>query len=378
MFTHALKMFLRKRGTPSAVLAISLLIAILASMNSIINHLNTQTNILSGYVSIGQQYLIIGINYTPLEDIEISKELANTVEALMETRYVITQKLFTANMTTKSVSHTITVRAVDDVQEFLRLRSAVIKGACGASDDTQVYAGEILAKITSINSGDQITLTINNAPIVIEVAGIVTTQTQSDAELIMPLTLVGRSPSTEGEGFFIEFTPKDPKKEDEILNSLAPYLPPNTKVVKVQQLKTFMQGMNAQTLSFLELWSLTIYAVVFIASYIITVRLLTEASYELSVIKALGAGGSSIFKLALTYTLTTTLAGTIIGLATGVVIAQVAATAVRWILIDVNVTPFLEAWQALQIFLLSSASSIFGCVLPALKFAYAPHIESSL
>jgi ABC-type lipoprotein release transport system permease subunit len=378
MFLLALKMFLRKRGTPSAVLAIALLIAILASMNSIINHLNWQTNILSRYVGIGQRYLILSINCTSLETSKVDKELASTIKTLMDTQYILTQKLFTANITTKSGSHKITVRAVDNVQEFLTVRNAIVKGVSGTFDDTQVYLGEILARTASINSGDHITLFVNNRSIIIEVAGIITTLTQSDAELIIPLKIITKSLLTEEESFFIEFAPKNPRTEDEIVNCLTQNLPPNTKVVKVQQLKEFLQGINAQTLSFLNLWSLTVYAIVSIASYIITVRLLTEANYDLAVIRALGAKGRLLFKLALTYTLIATLSGAIIGLATGVAIAQMASTAVRWILIDVNVTPFLEAWQALQILLLSLASSILGCIYPALKFAYTHSNEPSL
>jgi len=50
-----------------------------------------------------------------------------------------------------------------------------------------------------------------------------------------------------------------------------------------------MQEMNVQTLNFLGIWSLAVYAVVVVASYVIAARLMAESSYELAMLKALGA-----------------------------------------------------------------------------------------
>jgi len=53
MSVLAYKMLLRKRGAALSILAMALLVAVLASMNSIINYINLQAQTLGGLVSPG-------------------------------------------------------------------------------------------------------------------------------------------------------------------------------------------------------------------------------------------------------------------------------------------------------------------------------------
>jgi ABC-type lipoprotein release transport system permease subunit len=62
-------------------------------------------------------------------------------------------------------------------------------------------------------------------------------------------------------------------------------------------------------------------------------------------------------------------------MALGVAGAQTASTMLRWVNPTVDITPFIEAEQALKTLLLTLASSTLGCVYPALKSARIKYIE---
>jgi ABC-type lipoprotein release transport system permease subunit len=177
---------------------------------------------------------------------------------------------------------------------------------------------------------------------------------------------------------FIEFSLKEGVDSREALGQIAQLLPENVKIVQAQQLKEFAQQMNMQTAAFLNVWSIAVYAVVAAASYIAAARLITESSYELAMLTAIGAKKRLAFTLILAYTITIALIGSILGIALGTAGTQTAATMLRWIMPSVDITPFLETEQALQMLLLTLASSVIGCIYPALKSARMRYMEQPL
>jgi ABC-type lipoprotein release transport system permease subunit len=154
--------------------------------------------------------------------------------------------------------------------------------------------------------------------------------TQTDTEVIVPLetalTLTGQSNSVS----FVEFSLKDPNSETKVLNQIVKLLPENHEIVKTQQVAIFAQDINSQIISFLNLWSLAIYAVVVAASYVIATRLVTEAKFELTMFRTLGAKRLFTIKLVFVHTLIVAFLGAVLGLAVGIAGAQVASTVVRW------------------------------------------------
>jgi ABC-type lipoprotein release transport system permease subunit len=176
----------------------------------------------------------------------------------------------------------------------------------------------------------------------------------------------------------IEFSLKEGVDSWEALGQIAQLLPENVKIVQAQQLKEFAQQMNMQTAAFLNVWSIAVYAVVAAASYIAAARLITESSYELAMLRAIGAKKRLAFTLILAYTVTIALLGSMLGIALGTAGTQTASTMLRWILPSVDVTPFLEAEQALQMLLLTLASSVIGCIYPALKSVQTRYMEQPL
>jgi len=80
----------------------------------------------------------------------------------------------------------------------------------------------------------------------------------------------------------------------------------------------------------------------------------------------------------LAYTTMIALVSSVLGVAVGTAGTQAVSTALRWIRPDIDVAPFLRAEQALQILLLALASSVLGCLYPALKSARAAYAERLL
>lgn len=377
MSALSFKMLFRKGGTASSILAIALLVAILASMNSITNHINSQAEMLERLVNIGETHLILSANSTATTDSKIDTELTSLLNNQTTIKYTLPQRTLTATLTTSSQNPTITLRGVENVSTFLKLRRAYINGTA-AKNETEANIGEILATALSINKGDEVTLTAGNNTLKVKVVGIVRTQTQSDTELIVPIEAANQLAGNNGKISLIEFALKENVDREEAINHITQLLPENTKIVKTQQLTEFLQDMNTQTLTFLNLWSLTVYAVVAAASYVIATRLTAESTYELAMLKGLGTKKQLIFTLILAYTAATAFLGSVLGIALGTAGTQTASTILRWTQPNVDITPFLQAEQALQTLLLTLASSIIGCIYPALKSARTRYMEQPL
>jgi len=368
-------MLFRKKGTSSSVLAVALLVAILASVNSITNYINLQAEWLSGFASIGDAYMILSKNSTSITDSEVDAKLANLLSNLTDVEYVLPQKLLVANLVTKSGNHTTLIREVENVQVFFDVRKAYIEGAVASPNETQANVGEILARLASIDMEDIVSVVVDNISLDLKVVGIAKTLTQSDSEVIIPMKIAVRLFGKDDKVSLIEFAPKHSNKENEIISQIVKLLPANVKIVKIQQLKTFIQNINHQTAFFLDVWASVVYAVVVATSYVVAIRLISQANYDLATLRALGAKRKLTFELVLTYTIGVTLLGLVVGLAIGIAGTQIASTAVRWMLPEVEITPFLEVGQALQIFMLTLASSALGCIYPALKSTHRTYME---
>jgi ABC-type lipoprotein release transport system permease subunit len=372
MTTLPLKMLFWKKGTTSSIIALALLVAILASTASVVNDINSQTEILAKTRDIGQAYLLIGKNSTSTTSSRISPELTHLLNNRSNIKLVLPQKIFKATLVTTSTNYTVLVRGVN-IQSFLESRHAYLNGSY--ANATQVNIGEILARLTSISKGSEITLVVSNNIVKITVAGTVKTFTQADTEIIAPINIANLLNGDNSEVSIIEFTMENDQNE---ISRLGQLLPADVKIVKVQQTKAFIHDMNSQTLLFLNLWSLAVYATVVAASYVIATRLTFESTYELAMLRTLGGKRITVFKSIIIVVLTITLLGSILGLAIGISGAQILATFVRWTLKGIEVTPFLNIEQAAYIALFTAASSTLGCIYPAIKAMHKNYAESSL
>jgi ABC-type lipoprotein release transport system permease subunit len=290
---------------------------------------------------------------------------------------MLPQKMLTVNLTVNSGSRTVQIRGVGDVGCFLKARGAYLNGTA-AKNWTEADAGEMLARVFSISLGEEVSLTVGERHVKVRVVGVFRSQTQSDVELVVPMETVNMLAGNNVTVSLIEFSLKEGVDSREALGQIAQLLPENVKIVQAQQLKEFTLQINMQVMNFLNIWSIAVYAVVAAASYIAATRLITESTYELAMLTAIGAKKRLAFTLILAYTITIALLGSILGIALGTAGTQAASTMLRWIMPSVDVTPFLEAEQALQTLLLTLTSSIIGCIYPALKSAHAIYVEQPL
>jgi len=366
-------MLLGKSGTVESMLAIALIVAILASIASVVNSVNSQAETMGKLLNVGETFLILSNNSTSITDSKVATELTSLIRNVTNTKYVLTQKVFTASIIKNSNRSTVLVRGVD-TQAFLEARNAQINGV--SANDTQANVGEILARLVSINKGDMVTIAVDDTMVTVEVAGIVQTFTQSDTELIVPMSVANLLTEDNDKVSFIEFTVKDSGMAE--IDSLRRLLPSDVKIVKTQQTQAFIQDVNNQTLSFLSLWSIAVYATVTTASYVVATRLTLESSYELTMLKALGAKTTLPFKLILSLTVVITLLGSVLGLAIGLSGAHIISTAIRWAWVNIQITPALEIQQAAQIILFALASSIFGSIYPSFKVMRRTYAELPL
>jgi ABC-type lipoprotein release transport system permease subunit len=370
-------MLFRKKGTASTILAIALLIALLASVTSVINNLNSQTNTLSRLAGIGTTYLVMSQNSTALTDSKVDSSLVDVIRSISGVEAVLPQKLVEATLTAPSGSYTVLVRGVPDVRAFLNVKHAGVSGSV-CVNESQANVGSILSNLASTKSNDLATLTLDDRMVQVKIVGIIQSKTQSDTEIVVPISTAYLLSGNNNTLSLIEFSLKDGSAENQVISQITQDLSPDYKVVKIQQLETFAQGINGQIASFLNLWSLAIYAVVVAASYVVATRLITEARYELGMFRTLGAKKRFTIELVLVNTVAVAFFGSLLGVAIGVAGAQVASTAVRWLWGNFQISPFLDCGQALQIILLALCSALIGCIYPAIKSVRDKTMESNL
>lgn len=377
MFSFGFMILFRRRGSFSPILALALLVAILTSVASILNYVSYRIGVLEGSVNISETYLILGKNSSALIDSQIDADLSSLIGRLSSIEYIFAQKLLTVPLMSGSGAYTATLRGVDDVGGFLKFRGAYVNGSF-AKDVFEVNVGEILARAFSIKVGDKVTLSSGNGFIEVKVVGIVRTRSQCDVELIASMDTVKVLAEDDGKISFIEFKLKDGVNSKNVLANVVSLLPNNARLVHIQQLKEFVKDMDVQTLSFLSIWSIIVYATIALTSFTVSARLVIESEYEFTMLKALGAKRKHTITLIIAYIVAATILGSILGVALGLVGTQMVSTFIWWFWASFDILPFLEFDQALHILLFTLASSVLGCLYPAYMSARTRYVEQLL
>jgi len=369
-------MLLRKKGTASAIIAIALLIALVASVNSLVNNINSQMPMLSALSNMGQTYLVTSRGSTTLSDSQIAPSLINQIQNSPNVNYATSQQIVPAILGTKLESYTVNILGVNNVTTYLTHDSGSINGSVSLNHG-EVDVGIMLANLACISLHEQVNVTVNDQTSQLTVVGITETNQQSDTQLIMPQSTLQALTQNSHTGSYIEFSFKT-AGENQTLTSLSQTLPSDIKISKVQQAQTFIQDINGQTVNFINVWSIAVYAVITAASYIIATRLIDESRYELCMLRTLGAKKKATITLIALYTLTIAFLGSLTGIAVGIVGTQIAATGVRWLWGSITLAPFLQPLQVVEILLLSLAACFVGCMYPAVRTAQSATLENPL
>ncbi|MEM1990059.1 MAG: ABC transporter permease, partial [Candidatus Bathyarchaeia archaeon] len=283
-----LKALFRRGDVARSIIAISLLVAILASVNSVVSFLRIQTEALAGLAHISEKYFIL--NGASLTESMLDAQLAKDLSSLPHLKNVVAEKTFWSNMKIGSISREVLVRGVSDVKGFLEARRAHVNGSAAMSIN-EVNMGELAARLFSVDIGEKVYLAFGAGRVEAMVTGIFRTQSELDSEIVMPMeaafNLTGEDTIS-----LIEFSFKEHVDVDKALKEIEEILPDGAIITQAQQTALFIQQINTQTLNFLSAWSLVVYAAVASASYVITARLVQESGYEILMLRALGARGA--------------------------------------------------------------------------------------
>ena len=206
----AFKVLFRKKGTASAIIAIALLVALLASVNALVNNINSQTTLITKLASKGDTYLITSEDSTSLSDSQIPSSIIGQLKNNSDIKYTIAQQTSQATLETNTGNYAITVKGIDDIQAFLKNNRASINGT--VSKENQANIGIMLAKLASVNKNDLLNLTIASKSIQLKATSITQANQQTDTQITMPLTTLQTITQDNTQISYIEFTLKDPNK----------------------------------------------------------------------------------------------------------------------------------------------------------------------
>lgn len=357
---------LRGRGTFSAVLAVGFLAAVVASVSSLVNFVGAQSERLADLVGVGGAYILVERGAEALAGSRVGVELVYRLLEVEGVDRVFPQRLLVADL--EAFPAGVRVRAVGDLEGYLRLRAVCLSGGF-AGGGFEASVGELLAAELGVSASSVVRLTINGRSVDFTVACVHRALSALDAEVLIPLDSLSSFSVDVSEVSLVEFTLKPGAGVAGTLRRLEEVLPSSVQVVKVQQPGAFVEGLNAQLLAFLNVWSLAVYAAVALASYVVVVRLAVESAYELAMLRALGAGRLRVFAAVVGYAAVVAALGGVLGVALGLVVAQVVSRVLWWLAPSAEVSPFLEAGQALGILLMTLASSVLGCLWPAYRSA---------
>ncbi|MCW4029790.1 MAG: ABC transporter permease [Candidatus Bathyarchaeota archaeon] len=359
-----LKMLLRKKGTASAIFAIALLIALVASIFSLLNNVAAQTASLTQLANISETYLLVSKTSQGLFDSHVDYAYVIQLQSNPDVAYAVAQQITPAALTSEFANLSVDVRGVDDLEAFLKNNHAYINGSI-SQNPAETNIGVICSKLAGVNLNGNLTVTVGDHAATFKVVGVIQANKQVDTEIVMPLSSLQALTQNGGSVSFIELS----LKNNAAVSNLTRTLPADTKLLQTQQTVTFAQDINNQTVFFITLWSIAIYVVVLAAAYVLTARLIHEAQCELGALRGLGAQKPLIISLLFAYTLIVALVGAALGVALGVVGAQVAATGVRWVWGNMALAPFLEPLQAAAILLPALAAALIGSLYPIFNAA---------
>jgi len=93
-------------------------------------------------VSTGETFMILSANSTAITDSQVNAEPTSPLNPTT-IKYMLPQGVLTATLTASSKNQTTTLKGVEDVSSFLKLRKAYIDGLT-ARDDMEANIGETL------------------------------------------------------------------------------------------------------------------------------------------------------------------------------------------------------------------------------------------
>ncbi|MCS7113562.1 MAG: ABC transporter permease [Nitrososphaerota archaeon] len=356
MYSLIARMMLRRGETLLYILSIALLVALPIATVSISNSLRVYLGRIPGKFDVGGLYLVMrgGVPSDSILDPGVIDTLRrfDPIECMSAGRIVDD-----AILSIYDESRMVRLRFVDDVRSYLKLIGCRVDGRIPVYS-CEVLVGLSLAESYPLKPGDAVKLTVGSLSIDATVAGLAISRSQSDYEVIASIDMAKLL------GFYgfsiVEFRFKPGVDVDSILSELSRILPVDTRIYGTRRVMGFTYTVGRQLAEFVYAWITPVYLVLTVSSYISSMNLIYGCSYELSMLKALGARRIVVALSIVAYVALTSILGSIVGLSIGLTGVQVASKILGWMDPSVSLTPSLDVYDATVILSISIAVSILG------------------
>ena len=349
MFTGH-KAFLFRKGTRDTILTIALVVAVLASLAAFVNAIVFRSRSIGKLGGGPSSAVIVG-------DAAIQSRL---LRERMETSssHILPGSVIPAWLEVGGEDRAVFMVSTN-VSEFVRVKNADLEGEI-AEEGEEADVGRVLARMANIEIGDDIRVKVGGEKVELHVVGIVSAHTQADVEVLVPEGFMESLAPSDNRFFTVEVRFAKNISGREAIASLANAASKGVDVVGMGQAAKFIEEVDSQTVSFLEAWSLIVYAVVAAVSGVGTMRLVNECERELEILRSIGASRRKVVGLLLLSVSGLGFVGSLIGISLGIVGSQVVSTGLGWIKPGVELSPFLGLGQTLKMLTLATGSSVFG------------------
>lgn len=221
-----------------------------------------------------------------------------------------------------------------------------------------VYVGRMLADLFNLSKGQVIWLTSEDETFKLYVKGVFETQTPLDGEVLMGLETAWRLwLGLKGKISLLRIRVKKPCRCVDLGNLEAE----GFKILYGSGLRPALRDLAEQTYKLMDVWSIIVCGLIFTTSYVSGLRLIEEAKWEYTLLRALGLSKRSVLRLIVYELLLICVLGLALGLALGVSGTYVACTLLKVMgLLKVGLRPFYTVELLLKTSIYVFASTVLG------------------
>lgn len=374
MYSLIVRMMLRRSEAGLFVFSVALLVALPIAIASISYPLRLYLEQVSSWINPGGLYLVV--NGSAPSDSILDSRITGILKDFDTIGCIAIERIVEDTMILlDSGSYRVRLRFIDDIGSYIDLLDGRVEGRIPTGCN-EVLLGVSIAERCSLKPNDTVKLTVGSVNIDMVVVGIARLRSQSDYEIISSMDtarILGFKDTS-----IVEFRFKHGVDEGEALATLSKALPRGIRIYSTRRISEFAYTIDRQIAGFIHVWIIPVYLVLAISSYISSMNLVYGCSYELGILKALGADGRVISSCILAYVALTSILGAILGLSIGLTGVQVASKIMGWINPSLSLTPVLSLYDATIIVSIAVSSSILGSILYILGGSRIAPIEGSL
>ncbi|MCD6312990.1 MAG: FtsX-like permease family protein [Thaumarchaeota archaeon] len=341
------------------VLTIALLVMVISAPIAIANGYSQQ--LLSIIPALTpDRVLIVNSSARSLSDSVLSYQLIGMLDEKGFER-MIPQLITYSNVEMGDRLVEVRIRGIENLEIFYRDEGVRVNGS-KPSSDLEANVGILLARRLGIELGDEVKLTMGGSSWTLKVVGVIDCSCPYDDEMIVLLRDAWRlRPDLENKVTLVEVAFSEESELDEL----------EAKGVKLLYEKPFEEAAAetiSATLQSIKSWTIPIYLVVFVAAYLIGLKISDDSEREVAILRCIGASRKKALTFILSKSILIIVIASVVGLALGMVSAQIVFRALSLIFATkLYEPPSLMPMEALQILVFTQLFALAGAVYPALR-----------